>query len=98
MGKTFDRGLIEIAFEIGSLPFFGEQYGDFQFAPRKNGDRNAGGFDGQNFVDPAPRVQTGDLFSHFLEKGYIQLMIEKTADFNDVPGENLPFFSDFFFE
>ena len=86
MGKGFDFRFPYIIGDVFCFSFFGKYHRTAEDVPRYGSNCNAGGFYRQNFVNTTARIQTVKFFRHGIQKLRVNLVIEKTVDFQNSAG------------
>ena len=84
MGKGFNFCRIDIAVQIDALRLFGKDNRNAEMLSGNTCNSDAGGFDGQDFVDRTVSEQSGLFFSEGIKQIGIHLVIEKTVNFQNV--------------
>ena len=62
------------------------------------GDGDAGCLDGQNLVDAVVLEDAVELLADLVQQVYVQLVVQKAVDLQDVAGTNLTFLHNTFFQ
>ena len=78
--------------------FFGKHDRNRKLHPDCRRIRNTRSFHRHDFIDAAAPIQSGNLLRHFFQKHGVDLMIEKTADLENIAGQYFALAENLFFQ
>ena len=86
VGIGVHRGGVNISGQIGRAGFFGKDQRNAELLRDKAADGDAGGFNGEDFIHLFPGKAGVEFLRQFGEQHYIDLMIEKAIDAQNIAG------------
>ena len=85
VGIGMDDGVVDLIGDVAGTGFFGKYHRHLKVQTGDDGNTDPAGFDCQDLVDGRSFKQTFELFSHFVEKRDVHLVIQEAVDLQHVP-------------
>ena len=82
-------GGVDLAVDVLVLGLLGEDDRHVEMPRGHAGDGDAGCLDGQNLVDTVVLEDAVELLADLVQQVYVQLVVQKAVDLQDIAGTNL---------
>ena len=92
-----DNGGIHRAVHIAGLVLLGKNHGHAHFQGHCRRDGNAGGLNGQDFIDPRVLIEPCELPGHLSQECRVNLLIQEGSHLENAAGKDFSFLQDLLF-
>ena len=91
-------GGVDLTVNVLALGLLGKDDRHIEMPRGHAGDGDAGCLDGQNLVDAVVLEDAVELLADLVQQVYVQLVVQKAVDLQDVAGTNLAFLHNTFLQ
>lgn len=98
IGVGMNGGGVDLAVNVLALGLLGKDDRYVEMPRGHAGDGDAGCLDGQNLVDAVVLEDAVELLADLVQQVYVQLVVQKAVDLQDIAGTNLAFLHNTFLQ